>query len=145
MSILKFINKLSLLFNNAPADVIGDGGLFFFTLFVYWQGSLHSGQRLLILSILCSSILSLMAGILYAAFVFQASSFGLYRSLLLSLSANIKATLTLTACNLFVIVIHVYKLRGNNEDMETPHVSAASEATTDTEDLKDIKLPINNV
>ncbi|KAF8645546.1 hypothetical protein AX16_007747 [Volvariella volvacea WC 439] len=111
-------------------DVIGDAGLLFSAIFVFYRGQLHSGQRLLILSILTSSIFSLLAGITYAVFVFRASTFGQSRAILISLTANLKSTITLIACNLFVIVIYFYKLRGNEEDMETPMPSIATQETT---------------
>ncbi|TFK71006.1 hypothetical protein BDN72DRAFT_895980 [Pluteus cervinus] len=121
-------------------DVIGDGSLIFASLFIFWSANLHSGQKLLVLSILCSSIFSTMAGIVYAVFVFQADSLGANRGLLISLTANIKAAITLLVCNMFVVTMAVHKLRGHHEDMETPAVSQVTEDTESKGSL-DEKIP----
>lgn len=118
--------------------MIGDASLIGATLYVFWRMKLSKGQRLLILCIFASSIISEMAGIVYAVFVFQADTLGNARGLLISVTAHLKvrlissyiftsaliekwqATITLLVCNLFVIVSFIYRVSGKDADMESP-------------------------
>ncbi|KAF8993454.1 hypothetical protein BDQ17DRAFT_139340 [Cyathus striatus] len=99
-------------------DVVGDACLVAIPLRLLWGVKLPRRERRLVLSLFASSILSTLAGIVYAVFIFRAASFGSYRTLFVNMTAHIKAAVTLLVCNLLVIVTYIYR-KLNTEGLET--------------------------
>lgn len=98
----KFSNALILLPNPLPnfsdsfslADVVADASLIIIPLMLLREIRISRSQRRLLLAIFSSSLFSSFAGVVYAVFVFQADSFPKKkRNILLSLTANVKASL----------------------------------------------------
>ncbi|TFK66242.1 hypothetical protein BDN72DRAFT_900005 [Pluteus cervinus] len=102
-------------------DVISDTCLIIIPLFMLREVRIPVGQRRLLLAIFCSSIFSSLAGVIYAIFVFRADNLGVKRGLLISLTANIKAAVTLLVCNMLVIVTYFYRTFRRGQDLETDH------------------------
>ncbi|TFK62558.1 hypothetical protein BDN72DRAFT_848539 [Pluteus cervinus] len=103
-------------------DVISDTCLIVIPLFMLQEIRIPAGQRRLLLAVFCSSIFSSVAGVIYAVFVFRADNLGTKRGLLISLTANIKAAVTLLVCNMLVIVTYFYRTFRRGEDLETDHI-----------------------
>ncbi|KAF9461509.1 hypothetical protein BDZ94DRAFT_808821 [Collybia nuda] len=105
-------------------DITADTCLVFIPLHMLWRVKLPRTQRRLILSVFASSILSSLAGVVYAVFVFCAQiSRSTNWSHAIGLSANIKAAVTLFVCNLLVVVTYLYCLFWKDEDEDVSEPS----------------------
>ncbi|KAF8662797.1 hypothetical protein AX16_001081 [Volvariella volvacea WC 439] len=116
-------------------DVVSDALLIIVPLNMLRRVRLPKGQQRLLLALFSSSVFSSLAGVVYAVFVFRASSFGNKRALLISLTANVKAETTLLVCNLLVLVTYFYRTMRHGEDLE-------SEIPPPTANLKEAKTTV---
>ncbi|KAF8877889.1 hypothetical protein BD779DRAFT_1231137 [Infundibulicybe gibba] len=100
-------------------DIIGDTFLVVVPLQILWRVRLPKSQRTLIIAIFASSILSSATGVVYAYFVFISDSLrGSSRGLIIGLTSQVKATITLCVCNLLVVVCYFYRVFRNGRDIE---------------------------
>jgi len=102
-------------------DIISDTCLILIPLHLLRPVRLLPAQRRLFLAIFCSSLFSSIFGVLYAIFVFMGddTAFEKKRGLLISLTANMKAAVTLLVSNLLVIVTYFYRTFRRGQDLES--------------------------
>jgi len=91
-------------------NFLGDACLVFVPLRILWKVKLPQNERWLIRILFAASILSTITGIMYAVFLIKAQAIGPNRGLFLSLSGHIKASTTLTVCNLLIVVTFIYRV-----------------------------------
>ncbi|KDR75568.1 hypothetical protein GALMADRAFT_97249 [Galerina marginata CBS 339.88] len=77
-------------------------------LYILWNISFPSTQRILILVLFSSSFLTLVASVSYCGLFFGASASGLDSRLLYLMMGQLQVSLSLLACNLLVIVMLIY-------------------------------------
>ncbi|PFH53229.1 hypothetical protein AMATHDRAFT_83918, partial [Amanita thiersii Skay4041] len=92
-------------------DVFADSCLVSIPLHMLRELKLPRPERRLVHTIFCASVLSSMASVVYATFVFKADTFApTQRGLLVGLTSHLKGTITLMVCNFLVIIPCIYRL-----------------------------------
>jgi len=98
---------------NVCMDLVADLLLIFVPLKVLWRVKLAVNLRRLILVLFSASILTLLASIPQA--VMRAWAGGT----ITSLTIGVAAAISLTVCNLLIVVTHLYHIFHNGEDIES--------------------------
>ncbi|KAH7925030.1 hypothetical protein BV22DRAFT_1129308 [Leucogyrophana mollusca] len=105
-------------------DVVADAVLVGLPLRLLWRVKLPKNQRIMILAIFSSSILTSVVSAVHTAYLIPTSSF------IGGVTAEIEGALSLVVCNLLVIVTFIYRVRQNGTDLSTDLSTSPGTNTT---------------
>ncbi|EGO29462.1 hypothetical protein SERLADRAFT_365484 [Serpula lacrymans var. lacrymans S7.9] len=114
-------------------DMTADAILVALPLRLLWRVKLPQNQRIMILSIFSSSILTSVVSVVHTAFLIPTSSF------IGGITADVEGAVSLIVCNLLVIVTYLYRLFRGGSDIDSGYIhgtnkdsnSMSLETTTD--------------
>ncbi|KAF9451178.1 hypothetical protein P691DRAFT_724688 [Macrolepiota fuliginosa MF-IS2] len=110
------------------ADLLADVILTMISFRFLWKVRMRRSRRRLLSWLFAANIWSSLAGILYGVLLLNANKLGGFRTPIVSLTIHIKATTTLTVCNLLVVVTYVYARFWKSSD-DSDSESEASQTT----------------
>ncbi|KDR74213.1 hypothetical protein GALMADRAFT_99217 [Galerina marginata CBS 339.88] len=115
-------------------DFAADAVLVVAPLLMFWKIDFPPRQRVLVLVLFSSSIITMIASALYCIIWYAASRFGADSRLLFTMMSHLQATLSLLVCNLLVVTMLIYrKLRGSEEILQARaarHLTDSEKRTT---------------
>lgn len=114
------------------ADLMGDAVLVLFPLAFLWKIRLPRKERVLVLAVFSSSILTLLSALIFTIMAFSPIDLGPQPNLVMTGLGHVEALTSLLVCNVAVVSTSLYRHTQNRNNEESLDVAESTEKTRPT-------------